>query len=109
MFYNTIKTAWLAGKVTVRPAVHKPDTVFIGANGLLAFKALLLTGIERRLLSELAQFDPAFIAELPKDSDDWSREQRNLVVDAIHKDGIPRFPASVAKLEAELPQRRYLS
>jgi hypothetical protein len=109
MFYNTIKTAWIAGKITVRPEELKPDRVCIGANGLLALKALLLTGTERRLLSELARFGAEFIAELPKDSDSWSREQRNLVVNAIHKNGIPRFPASMAKLETELPQRQYLS
>jgi hypothetical protein len=109
MFYNTIKAAWLAGNVTLRLVKHNPDTVIINANRLLAFKAMLLSSIERRLLAEFAQFDPAFIAGLPKDSEDWSREQRKLVVSAIHREGIPRFPASVAKLMAELPQHRYLS
>lgn len=109
MFYYTIKTAWIAGEITVRPAEPIPDNVCIGASGLLLLKALLLTKSERRLLSELVRFGAEFIAELPKDSDSWSREQRNLVVNAIHKNGIPRFPASMAKLETELPQRQYLS
>ncbi len=109
MFYNTIKSAWLAGKLVLRPLEQTLSAVTIEATGLLAFKAMLLSGIERRLLAEFAQFDPAFIAELPSDSDDWNREQLRLVVSAIHRDGIPRFPASVAKLQAELPQRRYLS
>lgn len=109
MFYNTIKTAWLAGNVTLRLAERNPDTVIIKANGRLAFKAMLLSSIERRLLAEFAQFEPSFIAALAKDSEDWSREQRKLVVNAIHKGGIPRFPATVAELMAELPQHRYLS
>lgn len=109
MFYNTIKSAWLAGKVVLRPAKPTHSAVTIEATGLLAFKAMLLSGVERRLLASFAQFDPAFIAKLPKDSDEWNRDQLSLVVSAIHRDGIPRFPASVAKLEAELPQRRYLS
>lgn len=109
MFYNTIKTAWLAGDVTLRPVDHKTDTVIIVANGLLGFKARLLSRVERSLLAEFAQFDPAFVAGLSQDPEDWSREQRKTVVTAIHREGIPRFPASVAKLKAELPQHRYLS
>lgn len=109
MFYQTIKSAWLAGKLVLRPGEQTLSAASIEATGLLAFKAMLLSGVERRLLAEFAQFDPAFIAKLPKDSDNWNREQLRLVVSAIHRAGLPRFPASVAKLEAELHQRRYLS
>lgn len=109
MFYRAIKNAWLAGRITVEQAERKPDDVLIVANGLLGLAARFLTETERRLLSELARFSPAFIVGLPEGSDDWSREQRQVVAKAIHGEGIPRFPASVAKLEAELPQRRYLS
>ncbi|KPY55678.1 hypothetical protein [Pseudomonas amygdali] len=58
MFYQSVKSAYKAGKVQVGlPAVGHGDRVSIQANGLIGLKAAFLSKPERLLLAELSKSD----------------------------------------------------
>nr|WP_228857598.1 hypothetical protein [Pseudomonas syringae] len=56
MFYESVKSAYKAGKVQVGlPAVGYGDRVSIQASGLIGLKAAFLSKPERRLLADLSK------------------------------------------------------
>jgi len=58
MFYESVKTAYEAGKVRVGlPALGHGDRVTIEANGFARLKVAFLTDAERQKLAELSKID----------------------------------------------------
>ncbi|MBC2385291.1 ferritin-like domain-containing protein [Pseudomonas sp. WS 5096] len=108
MFYEAVKAAWLLGDVKIGLPSFGYNDFYIKATGINFFKVALLSARERQSLIDLAQHEVEHVATLTGAVESWTQEQRDLVWESIKKFGLPIFPPSMAAVEDNTPQRRFL-